>query len=94
MTICDGNVSREEVNTRNVNNVCIEIDHDVERDHHNECLSDLLKNHEQYESLLKKECKRLTEIQEMPIIDKTMHPVSLKSYTKQAFQNWMKLLRK
>ena len=94
MTICDGNVSWEVVNTRNVNNVCIEIDHDDERDHHNEYLRDLLKNHEQYESVLKKECKRLTEIQEMPIIDKTMHPVSLKSYTKQAFQNWMKLLRK
>ena len=92
MTISDGKVSWEVINTRNVDNVGIEIDNNEERSRHNEYLVDLLKNREKYESALKKECKRLTEIQEMPIIDKTMHPVSLKSYTKQAFQNWMKLL--
>ena len=94
MTISDGKVSWEVINTRNVDNVGIEIDSNEERNRHNEYLVDLLRNREKYESALKKECKRMTEIQEMPIIDKTMHPVSLKSYTKQAFQNWMKLLKK
>ena len=94
MTISDGKVSWEVINTRNVDNMGIEIDNKEERRRHNEYLVELLKNQEKYESALKKECKRMTEIQEMPIIDKTMHPVSLKSYTKQAFQNWMKLLKK
>ena len=94
MTVSDGKVSWEVINTRNVDNMGIEIDNKEERRRHNEYLVELLKNQEKYESALKKECKRMTEIQEMPIIDKTMHPVSLKSYTKQAFQNWMKLLRK
>jgi poly-gamma-glutamate synthesis protein (capsule biosynthesis protein) len=94
MIISDGKVSWEVINTRNIDNVGIEIDRNEKCRRHNEYLVDLLRNREKYESALKKECKRMTEIQEMPIIDKTMHPVSLKSYTKQAFQNWMKLLKK
>lgn len=94
MTISDEKVSWGVVNTCNVDNVGIEIDYNGERSRHNEYLVDLLNNREQYKSVLKSECKRLAEIQEIPIIDRAMHPVSLKSYTKQAFQNWMKLLRK
>ena len=94
VTICDGHVSWEVVNTRNVDNVGIEIDLDEKRNRHNEYLVGLLKSREKYVSVLKKECKRLTEIQEMPIIDKTMHPASLKLYTKQALRNWIKIWRK
>lgn len=94
MTISNGKVSWEVVNTRNVDNVGIEIDNKEERSRHNKYLVELLNSREKYKPALEKECKRLAEIQELPIIDKTMHPVALKSYTKQAFQNWMKLLRK
>ncbi len=94
MTIVEGNLSWEVINTRNVDNEGIVIDQDEECDRYNEYLVDLLKNPEKYETVLRKECKRLTETQEMPIIDKTMHPVSLRLYTKQAFQNWIKILRR
>lgn len=94
MTITDGNLSWEVINTRNVDNVGIEIDQDEERNRHNEYLVSLLKNREKYEFVLKKECKRLVDIQEMPIVDEAMHPSSLKSYTKQALQNWIKIWKK
>ena len=94
MTIFDGNISWEIINTHNVDNVFIDTDNNEERDHHNAYLRNLLENNEEYKSVLKRECKRLTEIQEMPIIDRAMHPVSLKSYTKQAFQNWIKIWKK
>ena len=94
MTIVDGKISWEVVNTRNVENICIEIDQDEKRDNHNEYLSNLLKNREKYEFVLKKECQQLAEKKEMPIIDRTMHSVSLKSYAKQALRNWIKIWRK
>lgn len=94
VTIADRNLSWEIISTRNVDNIGIEIDQDKKRDNHNEYLSDLLKNREKYESVLKKECQKLAEKQEMPIIDRTMHSASLKSYTKQALRNWIKIWRK
>ena len=94
LTITDGDLSWVVVNTRNVDNVRIEIDHDEERNCHNEYLRDLLKTREKYESVLLKECKRLTKYQEMPIIDKTQHPTSLINEMKKSIKTWMKLLRK
>lgn len=94
LTITDGDLSWEVVNTRNVDNVGIEIDHDGERNRHNEYLRDLLKTREKYEFVLRKECRRLTVFQEMPIIDKTQHPTSLLIELNKSIKTWMKLLRK
>lgn len=94
LTIADGKVSWEVVNTRNVDNVGIEMDYGADCKAHNEYLVSLLKNRDKYESVLKRECQRLSEMQEMPIIDRTIHPASLKSYAKQALQNWIKIFGK
>ena len=94
MTIENGMISWEVLNTRNVDNVGLIIDHDIERDRHNEYLIELLSNQEKYQTVLINECKKLVETQEMPIIDKTMQTVSLKSYTKKAILNWIKIFRK
>lgn len=89
-----GLISWEVLNTRNVDNVGLIIDHAIERDRHNEYLIELLSNQEKYQTVLINECKKLVETQEMPIIDKTMQTVSLKSYTKKAILNWIKIFRK
>ena len=94
MNISDGYLSWETVNTRNVDNVEVVIDHDEERNRHNEYLQDLLKDYEKYEFILQKECKRLTKKMEMPIIDRTQHPISLKTEIKKDLRIWMKMLRK
>ena len=52
MTIKDGNLSWEVVNTRNVDNVGIVLDHDEERCDHNRQICDYLLNHEAYMSYL------------------------------------------
>lgn len=94
ITIEKGLISWEVLNTRNVDNVGLIIDHDIERDRHNEYLIELLSDQEKYQTVLINECKKLVETQEMPIIDKTMQTVSLKSYTKKAISNWIKIFRK
>ena len=94
LTIKDEAISWEVVNIRNVDNIGIKIDNDEQRNHHNEYLTGFLKNHEEYESVLKNECKRLAETQEMPIIDRIQHPTSLKTEIKKSLRIWMKMLRK
>jgi poly-gamma-glutamate synthesis protein (capsule biosynthesis protein) len=94
MELKDGEISCTVINTRNVDNIAIAIDHAKERDAHNEKLCELLRNKDKYQEYLYAQCKRLSDVQEMPIIDKTMHPQSLKSYTKFAIQNWIKVFKK
>ena len=93
MSISDGELSWEPLNTRNVDNVGIEIDQAEERDRHNEYLRELLGNREKYESVLKKECKRLVKEKEMPIVDMTFHKETIKACTKLLLKNWIKLIR-
>ena len=94
LTVSDGQLSWEVVNTRNVDNTGIIIDNDIERKHHNDYLCNLLISHEQYLTVLKKECKRLSETQEMPILDRTTHPKSLKIEIKESIKKWIKIIRK
>lgn len=82
MTIEDGAISWEIVNTRNVDNLGIVIDHDIERTKHNEYLCDLLQDSERYQQVLEKECHRLAERQEIPIIDHAFHDYGLKQTCK------------
>ena len=82
LTIIDRDLSWEVVNTRNVDNLGIEIDHDTKRDEHNNYLCDLLRNHSQYQTMLNKECQRLADNQEIPIIDHSFHDKGLKSTVK------------
>lgn len=94
LTINDGRISCEVLNTRNVDNVGLEIDHDVKRNQHNGYLIEVLENQEKYYSVLMNECRELVKTQEMPIIDKTIQSVSLKSYTKKALLTCLKIIKK
>lgn len=94
MTIADGKISWEVVNTKNVNNVRIEIDTIADRNSHNIYLCDLLRNQEKYRQVLDKECRWLATKNEMPIVDHTFHPSTLKSCTKELLKKWIKRIKK
>lgn len=94
MAIADGKISWEVVNTKNVNNVGIEIDTIADRNSHNIYLCDLLRNQEKYRQVLDKECHRLATKNEMPIVDHTFHPSTLKSCTKELLKKWIKRIKK
>ena len=94
LTIIDRDLSWEVVNTRNVDNLGIEIDHDTKRDEHNNYLCDLLRNHSQYQTMLNKECQRLADKQEIPIIDHSFHDKGLKSTVKLLIKYVIKYLMK
>lgn len=82
MTIDDGKMTWNIVNTRNVGNVRIEVDHSVERSKFNEYLLSLVNNKDYYSHKLDTECERLCETQEMVIIDRTFHIKGVKSVLK------------
>lgn len=77
MIIDDGKLSWKVVNTKNVDNVGIEIDHDKERLVHNEKLCHYLVNKESYNQYLEKVCTEVGLGIEMHIIDKTFHSKGL-----------------
>lgn len=87
MTIAEGKLTWEVVNTRNVDNVGIEIDHGDARNKHNETVCRYLIDKDKYDAYLKKICNDLG-MKEMTIIDKTMHPQSLKVCTKLLLACW------
>ena len=94
MELSENQIDYSIINTRNIDNVSLIVDKEPEREEHNQRLCLYLKNKDLYLDYLNKQCKRLTDMYEMPIIDKTIHPNSLKSYTKLAFKNWIKVFRK
>lgn len=87
MTIADDKLTLEVVNTRNVDNVGIVIDHDEARNRHNETICRYLTDKDEYGTYLKKICDDLG-MNEMSIIDKTMHTQSLKTCTKLLLTCW------
>lgn len=94
MELHDNQISYNVVNTRNVDNESLIIDDSNDRCEHNIKICGYLKNQESYLRCLNEQCKRLTNVQEMPIIDNTMHPTSLKSYTRTAIHNWLRIFKK
>lgn len=94
MTLGDGDIHYRIINTRNIDNVSLVVDHDASRDEHNEKLASYLKDDKAYRDYLHAQCKRLTEGQEMPIIDGSFHKYSLKSSTKRLLKSWIKVLLK
>ena len=87
MTIADGKLTWEVVNTRNVDNVGIVIDHDEARNRHNETICRYLTDKHEYGTYLKEICNDLG-MNEMSIIDKAMHPQTLKACTKLLLACW------
>ena len=82
ITISEGKLVWEVVNTRNVDNIELVVDHDSARDKHNVYLCSLLHDQLSYNQVLEKECHRLAERQEIPIIDHSFHDYGLKQTCK------------
>lgn len=94
MTLGDSDIHYRIINTRNIDNVSLVVDHDASRDEHNEKLASYLKDDQAYRDYLRAQCKRLTEGQEMPIIDGSFHKYSLKSGSKRLLKSWLQVIRK
>ena len=77
MNITEGKLSWEVVNTKNVDNVGIEIDYNKERTVHNDKICRYLKKNEDYSQYFGKVCRELGLGKEMHIIDNTFHFKSL-----------------
>lgn len=93
MTLLNGAPFWKVVCTRNIDNVGIVIDKDSKRNEHNCYLNDLLLDQGQYQQILMKECLRLTNNQEIPIIEHTFHCNGLKSAIKLFVKNVIKFFR-
>lgn len=93
MELIDDKINYEIINTQN-DYVSLWIDCRKERDEHNQAICNYLKDGSLYINYLNEQCERLTKKQEMQIIDRTIHPNSLKQYTHIAIRNWMKIFRK
>ena len=94
ITISDCNLKWEVINTRNVDNVGLVVDHDSVRDKHNVYLCNLLHDQLSYNKVLEKECHLIAERQEIPIIDHSFHDYGLKQTCKLLANYVVKYLRK
>lgn len=93
MTLSGGKLGWEIINTKNVDNLGIEIDTSKKRTEHNELIVSYIKDIDKYLGYLQKVCKELG-INEMSIIDRTFHSQSLKQSTITLWKCWLKVLRK
>lgn len=82
------------LNTKNEENIKISLDSSKTRKIHNQMLCSYLMDKEKYLDYLKKQCSRLAKEKEVPIIDHTFHPDTLKSCTKAILRKWIKTIKK
>ena len=94
MTIENGIISWDVVNTRNVNNVRIEVDRGEDRKAHNERICGYLANEDEYYLYFSRICSEIGYDRFMKMIDCTFHPFSLKESTKVLIGKWKKYFRK
>lgn len=93
LTLSQEKISWKVVNTRNVDNIRIDIDHDAERERHNEHICRYLSDNEEYDKYYKMVCKQLGLGNEMWIIDKTFHSNSLAKSTLLVLRHWFYKIR-
>lgn len=93
MTITYGRLTWEVVNTRNVDNVAIEIDYDKARNKHNETICQYLTDKDKYDAYLKKVCRSIG-VGLLSIIDVSFHPQYLTKSTCVLLKCWLAKLRK
>ena len=92
LTIAEGCISWEVVNTRNVDNLGIVIDRDDTRTTHNEKICQYLTNKKEYLHYIDMLCSTMGQ-KELSIIDKTFHSYTLKECTKLLIKIWINKLR-
>ncbi len=93
MVISDDRIQYRIINTKNIDNVQLVIDHQSDRDQHNQELVFLLNDKKSYYDYLMEKCRHLSLSQEMPIIDGTFHVETLKTNTKKMLKNWIRVLK-
>lgn len=93
ISIDDSGLVWEVVNTRNIDNIRLEIDNEKEREIRNTQLCDLLQDDFLYEKHLRHACGTIG-IKEMSIIDRTFHPGTLRQSAKSLFATWINKFRK
>ncbi|MBQ4355663.1 MAG: CapA family protein [Bacteroidales bacterium] len=81
-TLSDGGMNFEMVNTRNRDNVGLDIDGDAVRDEHNKLICDYLQDKKKYWDYLIPVVDRLAREQEFPIVERFYAKNSLKSLVK------------
>ena len=94
MTIEDGTLSWEVINTRNVDNVAIALDSNEDRIKHNTRICNYLADKEAYWSYLDPICEKIGYGSYLSIIDKSIHPHHLKAVTKGVVGLWADRFRK
>ena len=92
MTLRDGGIKYQIVNTKNYDNIRIAIDNRLERSDHNVELQSYLFDKKKYCAYLKTQCRELSEKREIPIIDGVFH--FNKVSVKRLIKSWAKLLLK
>ena len=92
MAITAGQLSWEVVNTRNVNNIGIEIDNESTREKHNLKICGYLSDKNQYDDYLTQICDSMG-VRERGIIDRTFHLRTLKESTRQIVRLWIGNIR-
>ena len=90
MVLKQGDIKYQILNTRNLDNVKLILDDGEDRIKHNQQICSYLVDQKEYESYLNKQCCRLTDSQEMPIIDRTFHDNTLKECTKILIKDWIR----
>ena len=93
LTVENESIRWKVVNTRNVDNVGIVIDHGEDREKHNEQICGYLSDKEMYGKYLKKVCSDLGT-KELSIVDKTFHPQNLSKCTLLVLKNWFYKIRR
>jgi len=91
LNIEDGKLSWEVVNTKNVNNIGLEVDHEETRDKHNNNLCEYLSDSMKYKKYLDELCCGMG-VKELSIVSRYFHPKSLKICTRLLISAWIRKL--
>lgn len=94
VTIDSSGLSFQTINTRNVDNLCLELDHRKERIDHNEMVCLYLQDNLLYEKYLTSCLAKLAKEQELPIIDGTIHSANIKLVVKKLLSKAKQILTK
>ena len=94
MELTGNNMEYHIFNTKNEENTMLFLDCSETRVAQNEVLCSYFTDKEKYSKYIEKVYSRIAGEQEMPIIDHTFHPNTLKACIKVLFRNWMKTAKK
>ena len=92
LIIENGRLSWEVVNTKNVDNTRLEVDHDEARDNHNKVLCEYLSDPIKYKIYLDELCGTMG-VKELSIVSRYFHSQSLKTCTRLLVKAWISKIK-